>query len=226
MKRNGDSIVTIDGPSGVGKSTVAKRVAERLGFSCLDTGAMYRAVALKASEVAVDLRDSALLSKLFFETAVGFSPTGRVLLDGRDVSELIRTEEISSLSSRLAELREVREFLIGIQREMGQEGNLVAEGRDMGTYVFPRAKYKFYLDATVAERAKRRFLQSGRGDSETSLSDVESELRRRDRRDTLRTENPLRPAPDAVIIDTTQMSAEQVISSIVLRVKDTFLLDG
>lgn len=226
MKRNGDSIVTIDGPSGVGKSTVAKRVAERLGFSCLDTGAMYRAVALKASEVAVDLRDSALLSKLLSETAVGFSPTGRVLLDGRDVSELIRTEEISSLSSRLAKLREVREFLIGIQREIGQGGSLVAEGRDMGTYVFPRAKYKFYLDATVAERAKRRFLQSGRGDSETSLSDVESELRRRDRRDTLRAENPLRPAPDAVIIDTTQMSAEQVISSIVLRVKDTFLLDG
>ena len=226
MKRNGDNIVTIDGPSGVGKSTVAKRVAERLGFSCLDTGAMYRAVALKASEVAVDLRDSALLSKLLSETAVGFSPTGRVLLDGRDVSELIRTEEISSLSSRLAKLREVREFLIGIQREIGQEGNLVAEGRDMGTYVFPRAKYKFYLDATVAERAKRRFLQSGRGDSETSLSDVESELRRRDRRDTLRAENPLRPAPDAVIIDTTQMSAEQVISSIVLRVKDTSLLDG
>ena len=226
MKRNGDNIVTIDGPSGVGKSTVAKRVAERLGFSCLDTGAMYRAVALKASEVAVDLRDSALLSKLLSETAVGFSPTGRVLLDRRDVSELIRTEEISSLSSRLAKLREVREFLIGIQRETGQGGNLVAEGRDMGTYVFPRAKYKFYLDATVAERAKRRFLQSGRGDSETSLSDVESELRRRDRRDTLRAENPLRPAPDAVIIDTTQMSAEQVISSIVLRVKDTSLLDG
>ncbi len=226
MKRNGDNIVTIDGPSGVGKSTVAKRVAERLGFSCLDTGAMYRAVALKASEVAVDLRDSALLSKLLSETAVGFSPTGRVLLDRRDVSELIRTEEISSLSSRLAKLREVREFLIGIQREIGQGGNLVAEGRDMGTYVFPRAKYKFYLDATVAERAKRRFLQSGRGDSETSLSDVESELRRRDRRDTLRAENPLRPAPDAVIIDTTQMSAEQVISSIVLRVKDTSLLNG
>ncbi len=226
MKRNGDNIVTIDGPSGVGKSTVAKRVAERLGFSCLDTGAMYRAVALKASEVAVDLRDSALLSKLLSETAVGFSPTGRVLLDGRDVSELIRMEEISSLSSRLAKLREVREFLIGIQREIGQGGSLVAEGRDMGTYVFPRAKYKFYLDATVAERAKRRFLQSGRGDSETSLSDVESELRRRDRRDTLRAENPLRPAPDAVIIDTTQMSAEQVISSIVLRVKDTSLLDG
>ena len=96
----------------------------------------------------------------------------------------------------------------------------------MGTYVFPRAKYKFYLDATVAERAKRRFLQSGRGDSEASIPDVESELRRRDRRDTLRAENPLHPAPDAAIIDTTQMSAEQVISSIVLRAKDISLVDG
>ena len=226
MRRNGDNIVTIDGPSGVGKSTVAKRVAERLGFSCLDTGAMYRAVALKTSEAAVDLCDPIALSKLLSKTAVGFSSTGHVLLDGRDVSELIRTEEISSLSSRLAELREVREFLIGTQREIGQRGNLVAEGRDMGTYVFPRAKYKFYLDATVAERAKRRFLQSGRGDSEASIPDVESELRRRDRRDTLRAENPLHPAPDAAIIDTTQMSAEQVISSIVLRAKDISLVDG
>ncbi len=226
MKRNGDNIVTIDGPSGVGKSTVAKRVAELLGFWCLDTGAMYRAVALKAIEAMVDLSDPGALSEVLSETTVGFSPTGHALLDGRDASELIRTEEISSLSSRIAELREVREFLIGIQRKIGESGNLVAEGRDMGTYVFPGAKYKFYIDATVAERAKRRFLQSGRGDSETSLSDVESELRRRDRRDTLRAENPLHPAPAAVIIDTTRMSAEQVVSSIVLRAKDISILDG
>lgn len=222
MKRSGDNIVTIDGPSGVGKSTVARRVAEQLGFSCLETGAMYRAVALKVSEAGVDLSDTVLLSGLLSGTAVGFSPAGGILLDGRDVSELIRTEEISSLSSRLAELGEVREFLIGIQREIGESGNIVAEGRDMGTYVFPRAKHKFYLDATVAERAKRRFLQGGSG----SLSDVESELRRRDSRDTLRSENPLHPASDAVIIDTTDMRAEQVVSEIVLRTKDISLRDG
>ena len=222
MKRNGDNIVTIDGPSGVGKSTVARRVAELLGFSCLETGAMYRAVALKVEEAGVDPSDTASLSRLLSETTVGFDAAGRVLLDGRNASELIRTEQISSLSSELAQLGEVREFLIAIQRKIGEGGNIVAEGRDMGTYVFPRAKHKFYLNATVAERAKRRFHQSGQED--TSLLDVESELRRRDRRDTLRAENPLHPASDAVIMDTTHMSAEEVVSAIALRAKDISLI--
>ncbi len=221
MKQDGDNIVTIDGPSGVGKSTVARRIAEMLGFSCLDTGAMYRAVALKTSEQEIDPRDSASLSRLLSGTAVEFSAEGHVLLDGRDVSKLIRTEKISSLSSELAELAEIREFLVGIQRKIGEGGNIVAEGRDMGTYVFPGAKYKFYLDATVAERTKRRFLQNNREDIPTS--DVEDELRRRDRRDTLRAQNPLRPAPDAVVIDTTLMSAEDVIAAIFLRTKDISL---
>lgn len=222
MKRSGDSIVTIDGPSGVGKSTVARRVAELLGFSCLETGAMYRAVALKVREAGVNPSDTASLSGLLSETTVGFDAMGHILLDGHDVSELIRTEQISSLSSELAELGEVREFLIGTQRKIGEGGNIVAEGRDMGTYVFPRAKHKFYLDATVAERAKRRFLQGESG----SLPDVENELRRRDSRDTLRSENPLHPASDAVIIDTTDMKAEQVVSEIVLRAKDISLRGG
>ena len=221
MRRDGDNIVTIDGPSGVGKSTVARRVAELLGFWCLDTGAMYRAVALKVSGAEIDPRDSASLSRLLSQTAVEFSAEGSVFLDGRDVSELIRTEAISSLSSELAELPEVREFLIGIQRKIGKEGNIVAEGRDMGTYVFPGAKHKFYLDAAAAERAKRRFLQNKRGDP--LLSDVRDELRRRDRRDTLRAENPLYPAPDAVVIDTTRMSAEDVIAAIFLRTKNLSL---
>ena len=221
MKPDGDNIVTIDGPSGVGKSTVARRVADLLGFSCLDTGAMYRAVALKAAEAGVSPSDSASLGRLLSATAVEFSPEGRVFLDGREVSELIRTEKMSSLSSELAELAEVREFLVGIQRKIGEGGNIVAEGRDMGTYVFPGAKHKFYLDAAVAERAKRRFLQDNRGD--VPLPDVEAELRRRDRRDTLRAENPLRPAPDAVVMDTTRMSAEDVIAAIFLRAKDISL---
>ena len=222
MKRSGDNIVTIDGPSGVGKSTVARRVAELLGFSCLETGAMYRAVALKVEEAGVNPSDTVLLSELLSKTMVGFDAAGHVLLDGRDVSELIRTEQISSLSSQLAELGEVREFLIGIQRKIGKGGNIVAEGRDMGTYVFPQAKHKFYLNATVAERAKRRFHQSGQEDA--SLLDVENELHRRDRRDTLRAENPLHPASDAVIMDTTHMSAEEVVSAIVLRAKDISLI--
>jgi len=221
MKQNGDNIVTIDGPSGVGKSTVARRVAEGLGFSCLETGAMYRAVALKAIEAEVDC-DSALLSELLLETTVDFSPEGKVLLDGRDVSVVVRTERVSSFSSRLAELAEVREFLVKVQRRIGERGNIVAEGRDMGTNVFPRAKYKFYLDAAVTERARRRFFQNG--PEHGSVLDVENELSRRDRRDTLRSENPLRPAPDAVIIDTTRMNIEEVVSAIMLRVKDISLL--
>ena len=221
MKPDGDNIVTIDGPSGVGKSTVARRVADLLGFSCLDTGAMYRAVALKAVDAGVSPSDSVSLGRLLSATAVEFSPEGRVFLDGREVSELIRTEKMSSLSSELAELAEVREFLVGIQRRIGEGGNIVAEGRDMGTYVFPGAKHKFYLDAAVAERAKRRFLQDRRGD--VPLPEVEAELRRRDRRDTLRAENPLRPAPDAVVMDTTRMSAEDVIAAIFLRAKDISL---
>ena len=224
MKRNGDNIVTIDGPAGVGKSTVARRVAELLGFSCLETGTMYRAVALKVREAGVNPSDPASLSRLLSETTVEFDAAGRVLLDGRDVSELIRAGQTSTLSSKLAELGEVREFLIEIQRNIGKSGNIVAEGRDMGTYVFPRAKHKFYLNATVAERAKRRFNQSGRENA--SVVDVESELRRRDRRDTLRAENPLYPASDAVIMDTTHMSAEEVISAIALRAKDISLRDS
>ncbi len=151
-----------------------------------------------------------------------FSPEGKVLLDGRDVSVLVRTERVSSFSSRLAELSEVREFLVKVQKRIGEGGNIVAEGRDMGTNVFPRAKYKFYLDAAVTERARRRFFQND--PEHGSVLDVENELSRRDRRDTLRSENPLRPAPDAVIIDTTRMNIEEVVSAIMLRVKDISLL--
>ncbi len=218
MKRSGDNIVTIDGPSGVGKSTVARRVAELLGFSCLDTGAMYRAVALRASEAKLSSRDPVSLLRLLSRTEVGFSSKGQVFVDGRDVSKLIRTEEISSLSSELAELAEVREFLIGIQQKIGEGGNIVAEGRDMGTHVFPGAKYKFYLDASAAERARRRFSQNTPGG--VSLGEVKQELRARDDRDMLRTENPLRPASDAVVMDTTRMDVEAVIAAIFDRTKD------
>ena len=224
MKRGGDRIVTIDGPSGVGKSTVARQVAELLGFSCLDTGAMYRAVALKADTEDVSPHNPEGISQMLLETTVWFDRAGHVFLDREDVSELIRTEAISSLASELAQLGEVRDFLLGIQRRIGEQGGIVAEGRDMGTYVFPRAMYKFYLDATVEQRAKRRLLQSGRGGD--SLSDVRSELLQRDSRDTLRTHSPLRPAPDALIIDTTEMSAEDVVSSIVLRAKNISALGG
>ncbi len=215
-----DRIVTIDGPSGVGKSTVAARVAKLLGFSYLDTGAMYRAVALKASEKGIDPNDREALLDMISETAVEFGGEGRILLDSRDVSSLIRMERISSLSSKLAEIGEVREFLVDVQRKIGRRGNMVAEGRDMGTYVFPWARHKFYLDASLPERARRRFLQSRAKGLAEDVKQVERALRLRDSRDTLRSRNPLHPAPDAVIIDTTRLDADQVVSQIASIAKD------
>lgn len=208
-----DTIVTIDGPAGVGKSSVCRLVAAALGFSRLDTGAMYRAVALKVMEARVDYRDPEALSALLAATAVEFTEDGGILLDSKDVSSRIRTAAVASFSSELAAVGEVRKYLVEIQRKIGRKGNIVAEGRDMGTYVFPRARYKFYLDASPEERAKRRFLQGGGSD----VMETEREIRERDRRDSSRTKNPLRPAPDAVIIDTTRMSEEEVVEEIVAR---------
>lgn len=211
-----DTIITIDGPAGAGKSTVSRLVADALGFSCLDTGAMYRALALKASRAKTDFRDPEALGALLRETAVGFSRDGRVLLDSRDVSDAIRTAEVSSLSSELAALGEVREFLVSVQRKIGESGRLVAEGRDMGTHVFPGAAHKFYLDAPPGERARRRSVQED-GPAGRGVGETETEIRERDRRDVLRKRNPLRPAPDAVVIDTARLDARGVAREILRR---------
>ena len=210
-----ETIVTIDGPAGAGKSTVSRLVADALGFACLDTGAMYRALALKVSRTKTDFRDPAALGALLRETTVGFSRDGAILLDSRDVSGAIRTAAVSSLSSELAALGQVREFLVAVQRKMGSAGRLVAEGRDMGTHVFPGAAHKFYLDAPPGERAKRRFLQDA--PAGPGVGEIEAEIRERDRRDVLRKRNPLRPAPDAVVIDTARLDARGVAREILRR---------
>ena len=210
-----ETIVTIDGPAGAGKSTVSRLVADALGFACLDTGAMYRALALKVSRTKTDFRDPEALGALLRETTVGFSRDGAILLDSRDVSGAIRTAAVSSLSSELAALGQVREFLVAVQRKMGEAGRLVAEGRDMGTHVFPGAAHKFYLDAPPGERAKRRFLQDA--PAGPGVGEIEAEIRERDRRDVLRKRNPLRPAPDAVVIDTARLDARGVAREILRR---------
>lgn len=219
-----DTIVTIDGPAGAGKSTVSRLVADALGFSCLDTGAMYRALALKAGREGTDFRDPEALGALLRETAVGFSRDGRVLLDSRDVSGAIRTAEVSALSSELAALGRVREFLVAVQREIGESGRLVAEGRDTGTHVFPGAAHKFYLDAPPGERARRRSGQDGPAGRD--VGETEAEIRERDRRDVLRKRNPLRPAPDAVVIDTSRLDAPGVAREILRRAASLRPRDG
>lgn len=216
-------IITIDGPSGVGKSTVSKSVARILGFVYLDTGAMYRAVALQVKRDAGDIDDDRELKTLLEKTEISFRMTKKnelvLMLDGKDVTDKIRTPEISRLSSDVATKSIVRKKLVGLQRKIGKIGDIVAEGRDMGTHVFPVAEFKFYLDASLEERTRRRWQQLEQSGNHSELEDVKNELIRRDTQDSERSDSPLYPAPDAVIIDTTKLSAEEVTDRIVSLVK-------
>ncbi|HEX4114440.1 MAG TPA: (d)CMP kinase [Solirubrobacteraceae bacterium] len=206
-------LIAIDGPAGAGKSTVARALARRLGFTYLDSGAMYRCVGL----LSLDSRDRepASLARLaHIELVAGSSPvqgsaTGKVLLDGRDVSDTIRTLEVSEAASRVAADPGVREALVAKQRALIASGDWVAEGRDIGTVVAPEAELKVYLTADPAERARRRAAELG-GDQATVM--VEQTLR--DARDTSRAHSPLEAAHDAVVLDTTGMSSEQVVEHI------------
>ncbi|MEQ9619979.1 MAG: (d)CMP kinase [Deltaproteobacteria bacterium] len=218
-----DMIITIDGPSGAGKSTVSKSVALLLGYTYLDTGAMYRAAALEVRRKAVDINDASGLESLLRNTDIRIENTRgdnlRVILNGEDITDKIRTPEISRLSSDIATRRAVREKLVELQRNTGRAGNIVAEGRDMGTYVFPDADFKFFLEASLDERARRRCKQLLESGSKSDIREVKNELEIRDRQDRERSESPLHPSPNAVIIDTTNLLADEVISMIIKEVQ-------
>jgi len=206
-------IVTIDGPAGSGKSTIAKAVAWRLSFAYLDTGALYRAVAVELRRRHLSPGDDEGLSKLFSETAISLVRDGteqRVQVNGRDVTGELRSEAISLLASRISAKPAVRAFLIDIQRGCGRSGRLVAEGRDMGTVVFPEANIKFFLDASAEERARRRHKQLSEQGMDASLEHLVSEIAERDARDTRRAVAPLRPAAAAETLDTTPFSIAEV----------------
>ena len=207
-------IIAIDGPSGVGKSTLSKRLAGALGYLNLDTGAMYRAVALAASRRGIDPSDQAALAALCEDIAIGFRRDGnseRVLLDGEDVSEAIRTPQISMLTPRFASCPKVRQAMVLRQRQLGRDGGVVLEGRDIGTVVFPEAEVKFFLKASAAERGRRRHLElKGKG-VDVSLEQTVAEVAARDEADSTRVDSPLRKADDAVVIDTTALTIDQVL---------------
>ncbi|RMG72069.1 MAG: (d)CMP kinase [Nitrospirae bacterium] len=207
MKR----IITIDGPSGAGKSTVAKELARRLGFQYLDTGALYRAAALYLRNRGFDetIDDQRLRAEL--SGADIFFNGGRVFLNGKDVSEAIRTPEIGHYSSVFSARPVVREFLLGLQRSFPERHNTVAEGRDMGTVVFPEADCKFFLDASVKERARRRFLQLRAMGKEITEEEAFKDVVERDRRDSSRDVSPLKKADDALYVDTSELSLEDTI---------------
>lgn len=211
-------IITIDGPSGAGKSTVARMIAEKLRLLYMDTGAMYRAVALLITRSGIDADNEQELNRVLGCSNImvqrDSENNSMVFLDNEDVSDKIRAPEISLLSSHLATKRAVRNKLRAIQLEIGKEGNLVAEGRDMGTYVFPEADFKFYLDASIDERARRRWLQLKAMGSQVPLPEIKSEIEQRDRQDRGRSESPLHPARNAVIIDTTALSTDEVVEII------------
>ena len=210
-----DEIVAIDGPSGSGKSTIACRVAERLGFLYIDTGAMYRAAALRATREGISPDDDAAIRAMCATLSIHLEPKGRdlrVMLDGRDVSRAIRTPEMSLAASRYSALPAVREAMVRLQRTMGGEGRVVMEGRDIGTVVFPGARYKFFLNATDEVRARRRFDELRRAKmGNATYDEVLADLRTRDRADAERAHSPLRRSDDAVEVDTSPLTIEQVV---------------
>jgi CMP/dCMP kinase len=211
-------IIAIDGPSGAGKGTVARAVAERLGYRHIDTGAMYRALAWKALHDGVDLADEAATAALG-ERATFDVQDGRIEIDGHDVAAAIRTPEMDKASATLARHPAVRRALVARQRSYGDGGGVVMEGRDIGTVVFPRADVKIYLDASPEERARRRAADPAHTRSKNvRLSEVATALAERDKSDSTRAASPLAVAPDATVVDTTGMPVDRVIETVLALV--------
>jgi cytidylate kinase len=206
-------VIAIDGTSASGKGTVAARVAQALGFRYLDSGALYRLVALAAGKAGIDLADEAGLARLAGSMDVAFAE-GSVRLGGREVGEALRSEEVSAAASQVAARPAVRQALLARQRDFRRPPGLVADGRDMGSIVFPDAPLKVYLTADVGTRAQRRHKQLMEKGMYAKIEDVVEELRRRDERDTSRPVAPLRHYPDAIFLDTTGLSIDQAVDKI------------
>lgn len=210
-------VIAIDGPSGVGKSTISRLLSERIGGRYIDTGAMYRAVALLARRQGVSLEDAEGLARLGREMEIEFVVTAQgpaVRLNGEDVTLSLRLPGVSEEASRLSAFSEVRNVLVEKQRALGRQGRVVMEGRDIGTVVFPEADLKIFLEAEAGERARRRYLQWKKEGIEVPEEQLTREILSRDKRDQTRKVAPLVPAPDATRIDTTRLSPEDVLQRI------------
>lgn len=217
-------IIAVDGPSGAGKSTVARILAKQLGFLYIDTGAMYRALTFKALENNVPINDEVKIAQLAGSTKIdlhnNIDGSLTVILDGQDVSLDIRKPRITQFVSDIAKIKEVRRVLVDIQRELGLRGDCVLDGRDIGTVVFPDAKFKFFIDASSEVRVNRRFKELNGLGQKISEEDVSKDLSNRDKIDSTRQVSPLRQAEDAIYIDTTQLSIEQVVDKMSEYVKN------
>jgi cytidylate kinase len=210
-------IIAIDGPAGSGKSSVAKIIAQKLQFRHINTGAMYRAVALKARQLKRDLDDEGAVAEVARKQNIEFIPgaTGQaIVLDGEDVTSLLRSKQVDQDAAVVASLGEVRDILVAKQRDMGKTGSIVMEGRDIGTVVFPQAERKFFLDATPEERGKRRFQELQAKHQEVDVDTIIEQIRQRDEKDRNREVSPLIQAKDAIYIDTTNFKLEEVVEQI------------
>lgn len=206
-------IVTIDGPAGSGKSTVARLLAERLNIGFLDTGAMYRGVALAILDSGISESDAEQVRTITAQTQLTFADN-RLLLNGQDVSERIRTPEVTAVSSVVAAHPDVRSRLVELQRQVGLEGSIVTEGRDQGSVVFPDAEFKFFLTASIDARARRRHRELVSEGSSLTLSTVRTQLEQRDKRDESREHAPMKRADDATEVDTSSLSIAQVVDGL------------
>ena len=210
-------VITIDGPAGAGKSTVSRLLAKRMSLVYLDTGAMYRAVALQAVRMNIPFSDGPGLYKMCGNINIHFKGDGEnsaIYIDDEDVSAEIRRPDMDMLSSSVSAVLEVRKAMTALQRKIGENGGLVAEGRDMGTVVFPDADYKFFITAAPEIRAQRRYRERKARNEDVSRDDVESDIRKRDEQDQSRKLAPLKPAEDAVLIDTSEIGIGQVLEKI------------
>ncbi len=214
-------LITIDGPAGAGKTTVSRELADRLGYRYIDTGALYRGVALAAQSRKTDPQNDAELEQLCSELKLDFIRNDmglRLLSNGADISDLIRTPEITMLASAVSARPVVRHYLLELQRKLGKEKAAVFEGRDMGTVVFPNADIKFFLNASTRERAERRFNELKTNSSQT-LDEVQRDIQQRDKNDSTRAVAPLKPAGDAIVIDSTDLTVSQVVERMLSHIE-------
>ncbi len=215
--------IAIDGPSAAGKSSIAKILAERLGYVHLDTGAMYRCTAYKALQKGIDLSDEAALVRMLQETKIDLTPSGNVFLDGKEVSHAIRADEVSMAASKVASLAGVRRELVARQQKMAEAGGFIMDGRDIGTVVLPEAELKIFMTATPHARALRRLRQNQEeAISESDLATVEKEIEERDYQDTHRKSSPLKKAEDAIVLDTSDLTIQETADAI-LNLAEPFL---
>ena len=221
MTKNAPHVtIAMDGPAGSGKSTVARRVAEKLGLLYLDSGAMYRAITVFAIQNGIESNIPKLI-ELMKSCHIEFKDNGKtIFLNTEDVSVCIRTPEVNNLVADIAKVQEIRHEIVKHQQRIGAEGSIIAEGRDLTTIVFPNADLKFYLDASVKERAKRRYSDLQAQNVKTTLEKVEDEITERDEKDTSREHSPLRAAKDAIYVDTTGKTIDEVVDYIVEQVND------